>query len=100
MRELDAERLTEAVARLCIESCRKLPPDVESALRAAAVEEPWPPARETLGDICKNMDIAAAEGLPLCQDTGLVSVFLELGQDAHVVVVMGFHGISFGRSPG
>ena len=84
MRELSAARITEAVARLCIEANTCLPASAEAALRAAREAESWPAARGILEDLCSNLDIARATRLPICQDTGLVTVFLELGQDVHI----------------
>ena len=79
MRELSAARITEAVARLCIEANTCMPASAEAALRAAREAEPWPAARGILEGLCSNLDIARATRLPICQDTGLVTVFLELG---------------------
>lgn len=84
MRELDCGAITAAVARLCVEANRRLPPEAESALRAAAEAEDWPLARGILDDLARNLDAARETGLPICQDTGLVTVYLELGQDVHV----------------
>ncbi len=84
MRELPAGAITGCVARLCIEANRRLPADAERALRAAAEAEPWPAARAILSDLCRNLDAAAETGLPICQDTGLATVFVELGQDVHI----------------
>ena len=53
-------------------------------MRAAAAEEPWPLAQSTLGVLCENIDAAAERNLPVCQDTGLACVFVELGQDVHI----------------
>ena len=84
MREIDCARISAAVARLCMESNRYLPPEAERALRWAAGRESWPLARGILDDLVRNLDMARATGLPICQDTGLVTVYLELGQDVHV----------------
>lgn len=84
MRELDCAAITAAVARLCIRANRALPPEAESALRAAAESEDWPLARGVLNDLVRNIDAARETELPLCQDTGLVTVYLELGQDLHI----------------
>ena len=84
MREIDSGLITEAVARLCEESNYHLPPDVEHALRARAADEPWEPARCVLKTICENIDTAAAGRFPLCQDTGMVTVWIYVGQDAHI----------------
>ena len=84
MRQLDAGQVTDCVARLCIQANRILPLDVEQALRRAYENEPWPQARGILGDLATNLDIARERKLPICQDTGLTTVFLELGQQLHI----------------
>ena len=84
MRELGVDKITAAVERLCVEANRFLPPEAERALRAAAESEPWPPAREILRDLERNLDAARSTPLPICQDTGFVTVYLELGQDVHL----------------
>lgn len=88
MRELDTRTITETVARLCVRANRELPADVAAALRTAAGDSPgaerWPPAREVLCDIVRNMDEALDMELPICQDTGMACVFIDLGQDVHL----------------
>ena len=84
MREVHADKIANAVASLCIEANRTLPPDMEQAVRAAADAEPWPLAKATLGTLCRNLDAARETGLPICQDTGMACVFLELGQEIHI----------------
>ena len=83
MREVHADKIANAVAALCAEANRTLPPDMERAVRAAADTEPWPLAKATLGTLCRNLDAARETGLPICQDTGMACVFLELGQEIH-----------------
>jgi len=85
MREIKAEEVTKTVARLCQEANFYLGQDVVEALKKAREEEESPVGRETLERILENAEIAAKEGVPLCQDCGTAVVFLELGQDAHVV---------------
>lgn len=84
MKELTAAQITEAVRALCVPANNRLPSDVERAVRGARESEPWPLAKTTLGTLCRNLDAAAQTGLPVCQDTGMVCVFLELGQDVHI----------------
>ena len=84
MRTIPAQRITEAVAALCIEANTHLPADVEAALQAARASEPWPLAQTTLGLLCDNLTAAGEAGLPICQDTGMVVVFAEIGQDVHI----------------
>ena len=82
MRELEAERITEAVARLCVAANLRLPPDVTAAVAAARRAEDWPTACQVLDRILEND--ALDRGLPVCQDTGLACVFLEIGQEVHI----------------
>lgn len=84
MRTVSAAEIRDAVARLCVEANRKLPRDMECALRSARESEPWPLAKETLGTLCENLEAAARTGLPICQDTGMACVFAEIGQDVHI----------------
>ena len=85
MREIRCEEITEKVARLCIEANYYLGDDVLKALRQARDAEVSPVGREVLDQILENADVAREEEMPLCQDTGLTVVFLEVGQDAHIV---------------
>ena len=85
MREIRADQITQTVAQLCIESNLYLGEDVLSALRAYRETEVSPVGREVLDQILENADIAQEQQMPLCQDCGLTVVFLELGQDAHIV---------------
>ena len=84
MREIPAQAVTEAVEGLFAEANLKLPEDVTAALRRALETEISPSGREVLSRILENAEIAAAETIPLCQDTGAAVVFLKLGQDLHV----------------
>jgi len=81
MRTVCAAEIRDAVARLCVEANRKLPCDMECALRSARESEPWPLAKETLVTLCENLEAAARTGLPICQDTGIVTVFLHVGMN-------------------
>jgi fumarate hydratase subunit alpha len=85
MREIHAELITEAVNRLCIDSNYYLGEDVLAALRSFREAETSPVGREVLDQILENAEIARDEQMPLCQDCGLTVVFLELGQDAHII---------------
>lgn len=84
MREIEAGKITEAVKRLCIEANVALPEDVKCRIRQRRAEESWAPAREILDRIEENFELAAAENVPICQDTGVACVFLEIGQEVHV----------------
>ncbi|MDR1519489.1 MAG: fumarate hydratase [Planctomycetota bacterium] len=85
MREIAAEAIRDAVRDLCIEANLNLPSDVAERLRTGSVSEPWPGARATLERLVENFGLAAREGTPICQDTGMACVFLELGQDVGIV---------------
>ena len=84
MREIPAEKITEVVRRLCMEANCNLPGDVKERIAACTQAEPWAPAREILDQIIQNYTIAHQEARPICQDTGMACVFLEIGQDVHI----------------
>ena len=84
MRIISAAAVTDAVAKLCIQANTHLPPDIVSALDRTRREEPWPLAKETLGLLWDNLELAEREELPVCQDTGMACVFVELGQEVHI----------------
>ncbi len=85
MREISGKEITETVARLCIEANYYLGDDVIKALRQARDTEVSPVGRQVLDQLLENANVARQEGMPLCQDTGLTVVFLEVGQDVHIV---------------
>lgn len=84
MREISAELIGKEITRLCIEANLKLPEDIQKAMEAARKTEPWPVAADTLQVLCDNMRAASERTLPVCQDTGMACVFLEIGQDVHI----------------
>ncbi len=85
MREINAGLISETVSRLFQEACLYLPDDVVTALQKARAAEESPVAAATLGRILENAETARKEQIPLCQDTGSAVVFLELGQEIHIV---------------
>ena len=84
MRTVKAEAIRDAVAELCVRANRELPPDVRAALQSARAAEPWPAAQRSLGILLDNLSLAKEKALPICQDTGLACVFLELGQEVYI----------------
>ncbi len=84
VRELDVAEITAAVRDLCITANYDLPVDVYEALKAAQEVEESPVGREVLAQLVENADIAAADRVPICQDTGLAVIFAEVGQDVHL----------------
>jgi fumarate hydratase subunit alpha len=85
VREIHTNQIVSTVARLCIESNYYLGEDVLSTLRRYREAEISPVGREVLDQILENAEIARNQLMPLCQDCGLTVVFLELGQEVHIV---------------
>jgi len=85
MREISARKVTEAVAHLFQEANFNLGEDVLDSLKQAIGKEESPLGRQVLEQILENARIAKSETIPLCQDCGAAVVFLELGQDVHIV---------------
>ena len=84
MREISAARITDVVARLCVEANNHLPQDVKDCIRCSYEQENWGQAREILERIMENYEIADREDCPVCQDTGVACVFVKLGQEVHI----------------
>lgn len=85
IRDIDVAILRETVARLIVEANYNIPPDILAALRASVAREESPLGRRTLEQLVRNYEVAAAERVPVCQDSGVAVVFLEVGQDVHWV---------------
>lgn len=85
MRQILTQNITAAVRDLCISANTQLGEDVVNALQNALEIEESPIGKDILRNLIINADIARSEGIPLCQDTGLAVVFMEIGQDIHVV---------------
>ncbi|MDR1971754.1 MAG: fumarate hydratase [Treponema sp.] len=84
MRIIEAAALTETVKELFIKANRELPQDVRACIRAWRDRETWPAARETLDRIIENFELADKNQIPICQDTGMACVFLEIGNDIYI----------------
>ena len=85
MREIHVDNITQTVARLCQEANFSLPDDVLVALRMAREREESPSGREIIRQLLDNASIAAKEHIPLCQDCGIVVIYLSIGQEVHIV---------------
>lgn len=85
MREIQISQITDAVERLCIQANEHLPEDVQCAIRTCRACEDGSIAQGVLDNIIENFEIAERENVPICQDTGMACVFLEIGQDVHFV---------------
>lgn len=84
MREIKVETISQTVAQLCEGANLRVRKDVLSSLRSALKREDSPRAREIIKDLLRNAVIAERERLPLCQDTGMATVFLEIGQEVMI----------------
>ena len=84
MREINAGDIVNAVAELCIKANCVLNDDVYSALELAKKNEKSEIGKELLNQLTDNADIAKNENVPICQDTGMAVVFVELGQEVHI----------------
>ncbi len=85
MRELNVVVITEAIRNLCIEANYYLGDDIKEALEVSKKKETWKLAEDVLDKIITNSEIACKEEMPICQDTGMACVFMEIGQDVHLV---------------
>ncbi|MCD8351487.1 MAG: fumarate hydratase [Planctomycetaceae bacterium] len=84
MREITSDTITAAVRDMCIEANLVLPGDVADRIRQTSQSEPWPGAKDTLEKLVENMEIAKRDSMPLCQDTGMAVVLVQIGQDVHI----------------
>ena len=85
MREIDCNLIIQNVKNLCIEANYNLPKDVETQICNCLQEETYEIAKTTLEDIKENFEIAKQGVFPICQDTGMACVFVEIGQDVHII---------------
>ena len=84
VRELDVAEITAAVREMCMTANYDLPADVYAALQRGADTEQSPTGKAVFAQLVANADIARADGVPICQDTGFAVLFVELGQDVHL----------------
>lgn len=83
MRNISVEEVTKNIKEMCIEANLRLSTDVKDRLYEAAEEEKNPLGKQILGQLKENLDIADAESIPICQDTGMAVVFIKIGQEVH-----------------
>lgn len=84
MRELSVAVITEKIEELCITANKSLPCDIANGIKCACVNETSVIGKSVLCDLERNLDAAAKLDIPVCQDTGMAVVFLEIGQDVHL----------------
>lgn len=85
MKEIRVEKITEAVKGLCIDAACNLPEDVENIIKKALEKEESEFGKYSLEQIVQNVSLARSKNQALCQDTGITVVFVEIGQDVHIV---------------
>lgn len=85
VREIEASELARTVRELCMEICYRVPPEMVALMRRARSREESPLGRQILDQLLANQELAAEGEYPYCQDTGFTVVFLDIGQDVHVV---------------
>lgn len=85
MREISVKEITNLIKELCISSNYYLSDDIKSALEKSKETEPWPLAKDILEKIVLNSNIAEEKKMPICQDTGIACIFVELGQEVHII---------------
>lgn len=84
MRTVHTDKIKSAIKEMCIEANLTLSPDVESRICTAEQEESAELGKKILSQLKENMEIAKAESIPICQDTGMAIIFLEIGQEVHL----------------
>lgn len=84
MREVYCSEITETIKHMCIKATHFLSEDMEKALAQAACEEKSELGRQVLHSLEENLEIAAKDMIPICQDTGMAVLFVEIGQDVHI----------------
>lgn len=83
MREVNVDKVTENIKEMCIEANHFLTDDMKKVFKNAVVSEKSPLGKQVLNQLNENLDIAANDKIPICQDTGMAVVFINVGQDVH-----------------
>lgn len=83
MREVNVDKVTENIKKMCIEANHFLTDDMKKVFKNAVVSEKSPLGKQVLNQLNENLDIAANDMIPICQDTGMAVVFINVGQDVH-----------------
>ena len=100
MRDINVSEVTSTIAKLCMDSCYYLPEAVKAKIRAAAETEESPLGKEILNTLIENFELSQKKAVPLCQDTGLTVLFLEIGQEVPFVGGDLYEAIHAGVSKG
>lgn len=84
MRTIHISEITQNIKEMCIEANHYLTPDMKEALEKACTDEKSPLGKQILNSLQENLKIAGEDMIPICQDTGMAVVFMEIGQDVHI----------------
>ena len=85
MREISCNAIISSIKEMCIQATHYLSDDMKSALYKGVEKEESPLGRQILEQLCENLTIAGEDMIPICQDTGMAVVFVEIGQEVHIV---------------
>lgn len=83
MRTIHIDEITKNISEMCIEANHFLSEDMKAALETAVEREESPIGKQVLGQLQENLEIAGEDMIPICQDTGMAVIFMEIGQDVH-----------------
>ena len=84
MREISCNAIISSIKEMCIQATHYLSDDMKSALYKGVEKEESPLGRQILEQLCENLTIAGEDMIPICQDTGMAVVFVEIGQEVHI----------------
>ena len=84
IRTVPTDTISDQIKEMCIEANHYLSPDMRQAMKAAAETEQSGLGKKILQQLQDNLRIADEETIPICQDTGMAVIFLEIGQDVHL----------------
>lgn len=83
MRTIQLNEITDAIKEMCIEANHFLAPDMDAAMKNATATEKAPLGKQILDQLQENLKIAGEDMIPICQDTGMAVIFMEIGQEVH-----------------
>ena len=83
MKTIQVEDITKNIREMCIEANHFLTEDMKAAMEQACKEEKSPVGQQVLSQLEDNLQIAGQDMIPICQDTGMAVIFMEIGQDVH-----------------
>ena len=85
IREINVKELTDNISEMCIQANHYLSPDMDACMKQAVETEKSELGKKILNQLQENLEIADKEMIPICQDTGMAVIFMEIGQDVHFV---------------